>query len=136
LHSNNGWSALKNSMVGATFPDKAEPASIRGTLYANPGEYGFESVSIANNTVHLSAGPFEGLFEINNFLGKILKLDPTQIQPHLVRQLVAKGLTVEQALASLENPIVSENPKPTDLFTATEDLDAAAAVEIYADYLK
>ncbi len=136
IHSNNGWSALKNSMVGATFPDKAEPGSIRGTLYANPGEYGFESVSIANNAVHLSAGPFEGLFEINNFLGKILKLDPTTTQPHAVRQMVAQGLTVEQALGSLNNPIVTENPKPTDLFSATEDLDTAAAIEIYANYLK
>jgi hypothetical protein len=136
IHSNNGWSALKNSMVGATFPDKAEPESIRGTLFANPGEYGFESVSIANNTVHLSAGPFEGLFEINNFLGKILKLDPTTTQPHAVRQMVAQGLTVEQALGALDNPIVTETPKPTDLFSATEDLDTAAAIEIYANYVK
>jgi hypothetical protein len=135
IHSNNDWSALKNTMVGATFPDKADPASIRGTLHANPSEYGFESVTIANNTAHLSAGPFEGLFEINNFFGKILKLDPSQTKPHAVRQMLGRGISIEQALGALNNPIVTEDPKPTDLFSATEDLDTESAIDIYAGYL-
>ncbi|GAB4111850.1 MAG: hypothetical protein Fur005_06260 [Roseiflexaceae bacterium] len=135
IHSNSSWSALKNTMVGATFPDKADPDSIRGTLHRNPADYGFESVTIANNTVHLSAGPFEGLFEINNFFGKLMQVDPAVTQPRAVKQMVAAGLSVEQALGALQNPIVTEDPKPTDLFSATEDADTDAAIAVYQAYL-
>lgn len=135
IHSNNDWSALKNTMTGATFPDKADPSSIRGTLHHNPAPYGFESVSIANNVVHLSAGPFEGLFEINNFLGKLTGLNPAVTQPTIVQQMVAAGLSTAEALASLDNPIVTEDPKPTDLWSATEDMDTEAAIAVYKAYL-
>lgn len=135
IHSNTAWGTLRNEMVGATFPDKADPGSMRGTFYANPAEYGFESVSIANNVVHLSAGPFEGLFEISNFLGKIMKLDITSTQPQALKQLLAAGLTEEQALGALKNPIISETPKPTDLFTATEDVDTPEAVALYKQFV-
>lgn len=135
IHSNNGWSTLKNTMTGATFPEKADPISIRGTLHNNPAPYGFESVTIANNVVHLSAGPFEGLFEINNFFGKLTQLDPAVTQPRIVKQMVAGGLSVADALGALQNPIVTEDPKPTDLFSATEDMDSEAAVAVYRQYL-
>lgn len=135
IHSNTPWATLRNEMVGATFPDKADLGSMRGTFFASPAEYGFESVSIANNVVHLSAGPFEGLFEISNFLGKILSLDITTTQPNMLRRMLAAGLTLDQALGALKNPIVSESPKPTDLFTATEDVDTDKAIEIYKQAL-
>ncbi len=131
LHSNTPWGALRNEMVGATFPEKAVPHSIRGTLYAHPADYGLGTVSIANNGVHLSAGPFEGLFEINNFFGEILGLDIEKQPPLLLKKMLAAGLPLQTALESLENPIVSESPKPTDLFTATEDVDSDEAVALW-----
>jgi hypothetical protein len=135
IHSNNGWATLKNQMIGATFPDKADPGSIRGTLHANAPQYGFESVTIANNVVHLSAGPFEALFEIVNFFGKLMDIDPRTTQPIAVQRMLAAGLTLDDALGALENPIVSDDPKPTDLFSATEDMDTDAAIEVYRSYL-
>ena len=131
LHSDTAWGALRNEMVGATFPEKAVPHSIRGALYAHAEEYGLGAVSIANNGVHLSAGPFEGLFEINNFFGKILDLDIQKQPPLLLKKMLAAGLPMQTALKALENPIVSEAPKPTDLFTATEDVESDAAVALW-----
>lgn len=133
VHSDTPWGALRNEMVGATFPEKAVPTSIRGTLYASPGDYGLESVSIANNGVHLSAGPFEGLFEIRNFFGHILDLDVEKQPPLILKKMLAAGLSMEDALKSLENPIVTETPKPTDLFTATEDVDTGDAVALWKE---
>ena len=63
LQSNTDWKLLKNDLVGNTFPEKAEKQSIRGELYRNNKKYGIENVSISSNCVHLSAGPFEALFE-------------------------------------------------------------------------
>ncbi len=131
VHSDTPWATLRNEMVGATFPEKAVPHSIRGTLYAHAEAYGLGTVSIANNGVHLSAGPFEGLFEINNFFGKILDLDIEKQPPLLLKKMLAAGLPMQTALKALENPIVSESPKPTDLFTATEDVESDAAVALW-----
>ncbi len=89
------------------------------------------TVSIANNGVHLSAGPFEGLFEINNFFGKILDLDIEKQPPLLLKKMLAAGLSMQTALKALENPIVTESPKPTDLFTATEDMESDDAVALW-----
>ncbi len=131
IHADTPWATLRNEMVGATFPEKAVPHSIRGTLYAHADDYGLGAVSIANNGVHLSAGPFEGLFEINNFFGKILNLNLTKQPPLLLKKMLAAGLTMADALKALENPIVSETPKPTDLFTATEDMESDDAVALW-----
>lgn len=136
IHSNNDWAALKNQMVGATFPDKADPGSIRGILHAQASNYGFESVTIANNVVHLSAGPFEALFEIVNFFGKLFELDVRKTQPIAVKRMQTADLSLDQALAALDNPIVTETPKPTDLFSATEDMDTDPAIGVYKDFLQ
>jgi hypothetical protein len=131
IHADTPWATLRNEMVGATFPEKAVPHSIRGTLYAHAEAFGLGTVSIANNGVHLSAGPFEGLFEINNFFGKILDLDIEKQQPLLLKKMLAAGLPMQTALKALENPNVSESPKPIDLFTATEDVESDDAVALW-----
>jgi hypothetical protein len=131
IHSDTDWEVLRNQMVGATFPEKAVPESIRGTLYAQPGRFGLESVSIANNGVHLSAGPFEAMFEIVNFFGRILELDPEKQPPLILQKMLEAGITIERALTTLDNPTVTQDPKPIDLFTATEDMDTEAAVAFW-----
>jgi hypothetical protein len=134
-HSNSGWSQLKNEMVGATFPERAVSGSIRGILYANPQEYGLQSVSIANNGVHLSAGPFEAGFEIVNFFGKITGFNLDQNPPLAFRQMMAAGFTPSQSLNTLRNPILDTPGKPTDLFTATEDMDTQTAIHWWRENL-
>ncbi len=136
LHADTPWAVLRNEMIGATFPEKAVPHSIRGTLYAHAEAYGLGTVSIANNGVHLSAGPFEGFFEITNFFGKILNLNVEKHPPLLLKKMFAAGLTLQHAMKTLENPIVSESPKPTDLFTATEDMDSDAAIALWKQVIE
>ncbi len=135
LHSNTDWSTLKNEMVGATFPEKAAPESIRGTLYANAKEYGFESITIANNCVHLSAGPFEGMFEIVNFFGKIKGLDLHTQPPLTLRRMLETGIAYEHAVSALDNPQVTRSSKSVDLFTATEDMNTDEAVALFKSSL-
>jgi hypothetical protein len=131
IHSNSNWSALKNQMVGATFPEKAVSESIRGILFARPHDFGLETVSIANNGVHLSAGPFEGVFEVVNFFGKILGVDPEKTPSLAIKKMVQAGIEMGQALTVLKNPILRTPEKLVDLFTATEDMDSEAAIETF-----
>jgi hypothetical protein len=135
VHSNTPWALLRNEMVGATFPEKAAPGSIRGRLYANPTAYGLRSVDISNNGVHLSAGPFESAFEISNFFGKILSQDLQTSTPVTLHQMVKAGFPLDQAIDALKNPPLTLNGKATDLFSATEDLDTSDAVEFFRTYL-
>lgn len=135
LHSNTDWSMLKNEMVGATFPEKAAPESIRGTLYAHAMEYGFESVTIANNCVHLSAGPFEAMYEIVNFFGKIMGLDLQTQPPLTLRRMLEAGIDYEHAVRALDNPQITRTGKSVDLFTATEDMNVEEAVALFKDSL-
>ena len=122
-------------MIGDTFPDKADPNSIRGTLFAQANRYGFEHVTIANNAVHLSAGPFEAGFEIVNFVGNLYDLDLKAQPPLVIRRTVEKGVTIEQALDTFTNPTVVTGGHESDLFSATEGMNTDSAVELWLDGL-
>ena len=87
VSSNTPWARLRVEMLGETFPEKAIPSSIRGSFYANPREYGFERVTIANNVMHLSAGPTEALFEINNFFKEPFGIDFIKGEAKLARKI-------------------------------------------------
>ena len=123
LHSNTDWAILKNDMVGATFPEKAARKSIRGMLYAHAKEYGFDAVTIANNGTHLSAGPFKAMFEIVNFFGKIMGMDLRKQPPLTLRRMLEVGIEYEQAIQTVDNPLLVHDGKTVDLFTATEDMN-------------
>ena len=131
VHSDTAWKTLRNEMVGNTYPEKATPASIRGSIYAEPPKYGLSQVDISNNGVHLSAGPFEGVFELVNFFGGLYEREKDRMVPLLIRRLIAKGMSEEKALKVAQNPQVKVNGKQTDLFSVSEDLDTEQAVELW-----
>lgn len=131
IHSNTDWNVLRGDLIGATAPEKAVPGSIRGMLYADPGKYGFEQVGAGNNGVHLSAGPYEGVFEIINFLGSLFEFKVEQQPPLVIRRLQEAGLSLADALKVTENPTITVDGKTTDLFGATEDINTDEAVALY-----
>lgn len=96
VSSDRDWSVLRTEMLGETFPEKASPASIRGTLYQNAKAYGFEAVTIANNALHLSAGPTEALFEIDNFLNRPFGIDFIKEEANLSKKLQNEGVSKEE----------------------------------------
>ena len=131
LHTDTDWMAMKFDLVGETFPERAKPGSIRGLLYANPEKFGQEEVGINTNGVHLSAGPFEAAFEVVNFLGAILELDPEKTPPLAIEQSMKAGFTKEQAIELLKNPEVNDS----DLFSETENMNTDDAVKLARDLL-
>ena len=67
--SATSWEQLRSDLIGSTDPSKAADGSIRGRLYADPAGFGLETVSYNFNGVHMSAGPLEGLAELQRFFG-------------------------------------------------------------------
>ena len=136
LHSDTPWATLRDEMIGDTFPERAVAGSIRGQLHARPQRYGFDEVTIANNGVHLSAGPFEAMFEIANFFGSLLDLNVSASRPRIVDAMLAAGISEQDAFAAMENPEVDDGAAgTTDLFDATEHIDTASAVALYKSSL-
>ncbi len=124
LHTDTTWDEMKFDLVGDTFPERAKPGSIRGKLFADPQKYGQEEVGINTNGVHLSAGPFEAAFEVVNFFGKLIDLDPMQTPPLAIERAIQAGIPKEKALSLLDNPELNDR----DLFSETENLDTDDAV--------
>ena len=131
LHTNTDWERMKFSLVGDTFPERANPASIRGTLFADPEAYGQKEVGINTNGVHLSAGPYEAAYEVVNFFGNLLNLDPQQTPPAAIQRSIDDGVPQDLAFKLLENPAVGDS----DLFSETENLDTKDAIHFVLDNL-
>ncbi len=134
LHSDTPWASLKNDLAGDTFPERALPGSIRGEIYAHRPAYGAQDMSISRNYVHLSAGPFEALYEIHNFLSEIPEISLNLHETGIGRRLSAQGRSHLTELAT-SNPALTVQGKITDLFTATENMDSDAAVDCYIHQL-
>ena len=125
LHTDTDWYDLKFKLVGDTFPERADANSIRGMLAANPAFYGQTEVGINTNGVHLSAGPFEAAFEVVNFLGDLIQLDPARTPPLAIKRAMEADLSQEKALALLQNPKVNDS----DLFSETENMNTTEAAQ-------
>jgi hypothetical protein len=66
--SKMSWADLRTKLCGATDPSKADEGSIRANLLKNKADTGMVAVNLASNGVHMSAGPLEGMVELQRFL--------------------------------------------------------------------
>lgn len=129
LSSDTPWSLLRNNMVGATFPEKAVSESIRSLFFENASDYGLKDVSIANNCVHLSAGPIEALFEMKNFLKKT-----TQIKYDTSKSNIARIINRDDSInitteKLLQNEYVTLSGNRISFYDLTEDMDTFSALK-------
>lgn len=136
LHSDTEWKILKNNMVGNTFPEKADSVSIRGELFKNHDKYGAKNVSISNNFVHLSAGPFEALFELKNFLMNLKVVNFKLSLTNIYRLMIENRLNIKDVENCISNPSVNIDNKKIDLFTFTEDNNTLDAISSYVKFFK
>lgn len=131
LNSNTDWAALKDELVGLTYPKDAVSESIRGTLFRNPDFYGTHDISIANNFVHLSAGAFEGFFEIDNFFSKLPEVNLNLKETLMFKRMKEANISEENIEKAIHNPQIIVDGKTSDLFTETENKNTDEAVAFY-----
>lgn len=124
-------------MLGDTFPEKAVPGSIRGHLHKHPHHFGFESVTIANNTAHLSAGPYEAVFELQNFLRGVPSLNFDIRMTRQARHFIDSSMSVDDLTNAITNPSASiASAAPNSLFDTTEECDGSSATYVYRTFFK
>jgi len=135
LQTDTDWAALRSNFVGDTFPEKAAAGSIRNILYMNAQRYGIKSISVADNFVHTSSGPFDALFEICNFASNIKGVNFSRYNTNIYYLMKEKfGLTDEDFNRSIDNPHVKVNGEDTDLFSFTKNMNTLDAITCYKKY--
>ncbi len=126
--SPTAWEVLRSDLIGTTDPAKADAASVRGRLFADPAAFGLQTVSYNFNGVHMSAGPLEGLAELQRFFGAGEALTDWTFG----RALATAGLAEPDISALVANPVLSAGDQRGTAFDLTEGLDADDAAALLA----
>jgi len=134
LSGSLSWKESRRNFIGATKPQVAEVGSLRRQLLERKEALGLPEVSQRYNGVHLSAGPVEALVESlrfeSDYDGGVL-LDPSTLPfGHLCVE--AFGCVPD---ALLNNALVTVDGHRKSVFDLTEELDAAAAIDVLKDVL-
>lgn len=137
LSGDTSWEKIRENLIGNTFPEKADKGSIRGTFLARKVEFGLPEVTIANNGVHLSAGPIEGLIELIRYnsdfsdKSKIKSAKDFAFGQQLHQNF--DDATVEKILSNVN---VDVDGKSVSVFDLTEVKDADEAITLLKKYFK
>lgn len=134
LNTDTPWPKLKAELSGDTYPERAHSDSIRGEIFKNPEKYGLPQIAIANNCIHLSAGPFEGLFEMDNFLNNIPGTGYDLTKTNIARLMAQQAIKIDSVEHARQNPHATINGEDTDLFGFTEEKNTAEAIKDYRSY--
>jgi hypothetical protein len=124
--SSTDWDTLRGELIGATDPAKAEAGSIRGRLRADPGAFGLVTVSSNFNGVHMSAGPLEGLGELDRFFGEVHGLENWAF----ARTLVDAGAAPDDIADYVANPVIDTGSARGTAFDLTEGMNAPTAAAL------
>jgi hypothetical protein len=128
--SSRDWADLRSNLTGTTNPATAAEGSIRAELLARQEEFNLPAVNQGTNGVHLSAGPLEGMVELQRFFtdhetGEALSWSDT----HFGDSLMQQGKTGEEICILAQNPSITWNGTTGSAFDLTEELNADAALE-------
>jgi hypothetical protein len=128
LHASSptDWEVLRSELIGATDPSQADAGSLRGTLYADPAAYGLTAVNSNFNGVHMSAGPLEGLGELDRFFGEVQPLADWSF----AQTLTAAGATPDAITEFLENPVIQTDGERGTAFDLTEGMNPDPAAKL------
>lgn len=130
ISGNCDWKIARKEMIGNTYPEKATSETIRGILYKNYVDFGFNNVSYVINSVHLSAGPLEGLIELRRFNSAFEKNKKAAISEFSFGKLLLKNFSQKECEFILTNPTVQHNGKLISLYDLTEEVDCEKAIEL------
>jgi nucleoside diphosphate kinase len=129
--STKSWEDLRQKLTGTTDPKEATEGSIRNLFLKKKSELGLGDVDKGTNGVHASAGPLEGMVELQRFFsdheaGTTLSYEQTAFG----KLLISKGLSLEQVQKLAANPDLDQEGKKVSAFDATEEKDSAFSADV------
>ena len=133
ISSDTSWKIARQEMTGNTYPEKASTESIRGALYKQYGKFGFDNVSYVLNSIHLSAGPLEGLLELQRFNSTFEKNEEVPINDFSFGKMLTENFTKTEIEKICSNPMVNYKGKTISLFDLTEELNCDKALKLFIE---
>jgi hypothetical protein len=126
--SKRPWAELRQKVAGATDPKAAEDGSIRKLLLNKKEELGLGDVDKGTNGIHMSAGPLEGMVEVQRFFSDHeAKKRVSAAETAFGALLASKGLNDEKVAKLANNPDFEKDGKRVSAFDLTEEVDSASA---------
>lgn len=128
--SNRDWAKLRGDLAGATNPAKATSGSIRAELLARKDEFNLREVNQGSNGVHLSAGPLEGMVELQRFFtdhgtDQALAWEDTLFGA----RLLDAGKSGAEVCELAANPVLERDGDSIPAFDLTEEVNADEALK-------
>jgi len=129
--SSLSWADLRTKLCGATNPTKADEGSIRAELLKNKEATGMTDVNLSSNGCHMSAGPLEGMVELERFLSDWDKASKVPIKSlSFGAHLLASGFSEGQLNDLAQNPNATLDGKTESVFDLTEEKDFKESSQI------
>lgn len=134
LSGNIHWKEARNLFIGNTYPEKANAGTLRRDLYDKYGKFGFDAASYVINCVHLSAGPLEGLLELQRFNSNPGNSEEqnnakSRLADFGFGRTLAKEFSNDILEKIVANPLVRYEGKEISLFDLTEEMNSIPALE-------
>ncbi len=128
--STRDWSALRGELTGSTNPATAASGSIRAELLSRKDEFGLKDVNQGLNGIHLSAGPLEGMVELQRFFTDHETDHALDWSETLFgSQLLAAGLSSDAVCGLGGNAVLDVNGESISAFDLTEEVNASEALQ-------
>ena len=123
--STRSWRSLRQDFIGATDPAKALAGSLRNRLLVDKAKFGLAEVASGSNAFHLSAGPLEGMVELQRFFG--VGIEETSFG----RGLLRAAFPLPRIALLSNNPLLpGADGKLASAFDLTEELDQDIALTL------
>jgi hypothetical protein len=130
LTGNLDWKAARNAFIGKTNPADAATGSLRNELLTNREWFGLESVSASRNGFHLSAGPVEGLVELQRYCSDFEIGNLKEISDFTFGRQLAEHFNHEQISRIVQNVTVNHKGQRISIFDLTEEQNSDAAISL------
>ena len=119
--SSTPWADLRGKLAGTTNPLNAAEGSIRQRFLAHQSDLGLAAVNQGANGVHLSAGPLEGMVEVQRFFSEHESGNQLAWSDTSFGQLLkSKGASADRVAELAGNPDIGGE----SAFDLTEEIDA------------
>ncbi len=122
------WAELRQRLAGATDPLHAAAGSLRNLFLTQKERLGLADVSRGANGIHLSAGPLEGMVEVQRFFSDHESgLEVPAADTAFGRRLARNGMDQARILQLAGNPNLAFDGREVSAFDLTEEMDAVPA---------
>jgi hypothetical protein len=136
LRGRANWKSLREDFLGATTPADAKEGSLRRIFHDQRGPLCLKQVNQANNVIHFSAGPLEGMFETIRYFSDCITSSSVSLASTCFGSLLmSKGVALDEIDKLKANPALPVDGKYIPAFDLTEETQPSDSADLISSHL-